>query len=66
MAICLGRGGDQLTDEDLLHLAAGVDRQALPAADRFSHIFCVMTRFNLHQNRVDIRVDALRSDDGIE
>ena len=49
-----GRGGDQLADEDLLHLAAGVDRQALPAADRFRHFVRVMTRFNLHQNRVDV------------
>jgi hypothetical protein len=33
----LGRGGDQLGDQDVFHLRAGVHLQVLPAADGFGH-----------------------------
>ena len=61
-----GRGGDQFADQDLLHLVAGIDRQAFPAADRFRHLLRAMARSNLYQHRVDVRVHALRSDHRVQ
>ena len=62
----LGRCGNELLDQNALHLCAGIDTQVFPTPDRFGHGFRVGTGLNLHQYGIDRRVGALRSNHGLQ
>jgi hypothetical protein len=65
MPIC-GRGGDQLADQDVLHLGARVDGEPLPAAHGLGHLVGVGAGAQAHQHGVDGVAAGLRGVDRIQ